>query len=89
MHTQIKQFSSKSTRFNPYFGSNNYRQHNLAKVRIKSCRFAKERVSFVYVYKDVTTQVELCLHEQTQIVANAACRVGSQLLVTLLSYCDP
>ena len=26
---------------------------------------------------DVTTQLELCLHEQTQIVANAACRVGS------------
>ena len=27
---------------------------------------------------DVTTQLELCLHEQTQIVGNTACRVGSQ-----------
>ena len=26
----------------------------------------------------VTPQLELCLHEQTQIVASAACRVGSQ-----------
>ena len=28
---------------------------------------------------DVTTQVVLCLHEQTEIVANAASRVGSQV----------
>ena len=27
---------------------------------------------------DVTTQLKLCLDEQTQIVANAACRLGSQ-----------
>ena len=27
----------------------------------------------------VTTQMELCLHEQTQIIANTACRVGNQL----------
>ena len=26
----------------------------------------------------LANQLELCLHEQTQIVANAACRVGSQ-----------
>ena len=51
-----------------------------AKVGIKSCRFATECVSFVHVYMDVTiaNQLELCLHEQTQIVASAACRVGSQ-----------
>ena len=28
-------FSSKSIRFNPYFGNNNYKQHKLAKVGIK------------------------------------------------------
>ena len=47
-----------------------------AKVGIKSCRFAGECV-FICAYMDVTTQLELCFHEQTQIVANAACRVGS------------
>ena len=26
----------------------------------------------------IANQLELCLHEQTQIVASAACRVGSQ-----------
>ena len=26
----------------------------------------------------VATQLELCLHEQTQIVGSTACRVGSQ-----------
>ena len=38
---------------------------------------------------DVITQLELCLHEQTQIVANAACirRVGSQEFLTF--YCNP
>ena len=35
---------------NPYFGSNNYRQHKLAKVAIKPCRFAGERVSFVHAW---------------------------------------
>ena len=35
---------------------------------------------------DVTyTQLELCLHEQTQIVANAVCRVDSQQFI---SYVD-
>ena len=48
-----------------------------AKVGIKSCRFAREFVSFVNAWMHLTTQVELCLHEQTQIVANAACRVQS------------
>ena len=36
---------------------------------------------FICVCMDVTTvamQLELRLHDQTQIVANAACRVGSQ-----------
>ena len=32
---------------------------------------------------DVTTQLELCLREQIQIVANVVCRVGSQLHVSL------
>ena len=46
-----------------------------AKVGIKICRFAREHAA----YMDVTTQLELCLHEQTQVVANDACRVGNQL----------
>ena len=45
---------------------------------IKSCRFATECVSFVHVWMQLANQLELCLHEQTQIVASAACRVGSQ-----------
>ena len=32
-------FYGKSTIFNPYFDNNNYGQHKLAKVGIKSCRF--------------------------------------------------
>ena len=63
-------------RFNPYFGRNNYRQYKLAKVGIKSYRFARECVKFVHAWM-LTTQLELCLHEQTQIAANAACQVGS------------
>ena len=49
----------------------------LAKEGIKSCRYATECVSFVHVWMQIANQLELCLHEQTQIVA-AACRVGSQ-----------
>ena len=49
-----------------------------AKVGIKSCRFATECVSFVHVWMQLANQLELCLHEQTQIVAIAARRVGSQ-----------
>ena len=49
----------------------------LAKVGIKSCRFATECVSFVHVWMQLANQLELYLHEQTQI-ASAACREGSQ-----------
>ena len=49
-----------------------------AKVGIKSCRYATECVLFVHVWMQLANQLELCLHEQTQIVASAACRVGSQ-----------
>ena len=31
---------------------------------------------FICAGMDVTTQLELCLHEQTQLVANAIGRVG-------------
>ena len=50
----------------------------LAKVGIKFCRFATECVSFVHVWMQLANQLELCLHKQTQIVASAAFRVGSQ-----------
>ena len=56
----------------------NYRQHKLAKVGIKSCC----RMHFFCASMDVNTQLELCLHEQTQIVANAPCRVGYQQFLT-------
>ena len=49
-----------------------------AKVGIKSCRFALECVSFVHSWVLLANQLELCLNEQTQVVASAACRVGSQ-----------
>ena len=61
-------YSSKSARFNPDFDSNNYRQHRLAKVGIKPCRFG-----FICACLDVTKQ----LHKQTQILASVARRVGS------------
>ena len=69
-----------------------------AKLGIKSCIFATECVSFVHVWMQLANQLELCLHEQTQIVASAACRVGSQefhswiaslLLVSLLIIVIP
>ena len=44
----------------------------------KSCRFATKCVSFVHVWMQLANQLELCLHEQTQIVASEACRVGRQ-----------
>ena len=37
---------------------------------------------FICAYMEVTTQLELYLHEQTQIVASAACIVGSQQFLT-------
>ena len=49
-----------------------------AKVGIQSCRFATECVLFVHVWMQPANQLELCLHEQTQIAASAACRVGCQ-----------
>ena len=49
MHAQIKHTSSKSTGFNPYFSEHNYKPHKPVKVGIKSCRFARESVSFVHV----------------------------------------
>ena len=86
-------FFSKSTKFNPYFGSNNYRQHKVAKVEIESSRFARECVSFVHPWMYTTTKLEMCLYEQTQIIANAACRVGnlSSIAGYMFSYfyCDP
>ena len=50
-------FSSKSTRFNAYFGSCSYiyKQHNPAKVGIKSCRLARECVSFVHAWMYLRT----------------------------------
>ena len=69
-------FSSKSTRFNLYFGWFVLPMIIAAKVRTKSCRFARECV-FICAPMDVTTQLELCFHEQTQTVAKAACRLGS------------
>ena len=32
----------------------------------------------------LVNQLELCLHEQTQIVASGACRVGNQEFASLL-----
>ena len=49
-----------------------------AKVGIKFCRYATECVSFVHVWMYLANQLELCLHEQTQIVASAACRADRQ-----------
>ena len=65
----LEHFPIYGTRFNLYFGKHNYRQHKLAKVGIKSCRMC-----YICVCMDVTTQLELCLREQTQMVANAAYR---------------
>ena len=31
---------------------------------------------------DMATQLVLCMHEQTQIVASGACRVGSQQFIS-------
>ena len=47
-----------------------------AKVAIASCIFVRECVS-ISASMDVATQLESCFHEQTQIVANAACILGS------------
>ena len=33
----------------------------------------------------ITTQQDLCLHEQIQIVANAACRVGSHQFLSYIA----
>ena len=39
----------------------------------------------IYACMDVTTQLELCLNEQTQIVPNAAYRVGSQQFLSYIA----
>ena len=53
-----------------------------AKVGIKSCRFAGECISSIHIYIDVATQLGLCWHEQTHIVANTACIVGNQQILS-------
>ena len=52
--------SSKSTRFNPYFGRFVLLIIVPAKVDIKSCRFARECATCM----DVPTQLKLCLYDQ-------------------------
>ena len=52
--------SSKSTRFNPYFGRFVLLIIIPTKVGIKSCRFAREYATCM----DVPTQLELCLYDQ-------------------------
>ena len=49
------------------------------KEEIKSCRFARECASFVYTCMDLTTQLDLHLHEQTQIITDVDCREGNLL----------
>ena len=41
----------------------------IIRSRIKSCRFARECVSFVAIFMDVPTQLELCLHDQLDIAS--------------------
>ena len=45
---------------------------------IKSCRFAIGCASFVHAWVQLANHLKLCLHQQTQIVASAACRGSSQ-----------
>ena len=52
-----------------------------AKVGIKSCRFARKYVLFVYAWIYVPTQLELCLYDQLDI--------ASLLLVSLLFTATP
>ena len=40
---------------------------------------------FICARMDITTQLKLYLHEQTQIVANAACRVGNQQFFSFIA----
>ena len=37
-----------------------------------------DHLNFASSGPELANQLELCLHKQTQIVASAACRVGSQ-----------
>ena len=73
MHAQSIQFSSKSTRLNSYFDWFVLLTFMPAKVEIKSWRMC-----LICACMDVTTQFELCLHEQSDTVANDACRVAGQ-----------
>ena len=50
-----------------------------AEVGIKSCRFAREYVSFVHAWTYVPTQLELCLYDQLDIAS---------LLIVSLFYCN-
>ena len=86
LELQMKLLSSKSTALTPYFGRHKYKKHKPAKVGMKSC----QRMYLMCACMDVTTQPELCLHEQTQIVANAACIVDDQkFLCQIASYLFP
>ena len=65
-------------RLNPYFGWFQWFVLLIfmpVKVWIKSCKFARD---VFHMCMDVTTQLELHLHEPTQIVVNTACRVSNQ-----------
>ena len=56
--------SSTCTRFNPYFGWFVLLITMPAKVGIKSCRLARECVSFVHAWMYVPTQIESCFYNQ-------------------------
>ena len=78
---EMHSLASKSTKFNPHFGRSVLLIIIPAKVEIKSCRFVRECV--IYACMNVPTQLEFCLYDQIQVIANAFCRVGSQ---QFLSY---
>ena len=50
-----------------------------------------ENVFHLYMQRcsKLATQLELCLHEDTEILANAACSVGSFLAKFLATYMFP
>ena len=49
-----KAFSSMSTNFNVYVGWYKIRRKELAKIGIKSCKYARESIICIFVYIIVT-----------------------------------
>ena len=62
MHNEMHSLANVQDLRNPYFGRHDYRHHKLAKVWIKSCRFARECFSHMHAWIYLLSWNSVCMN---------------------------